>query len=35
MYLMKKDVRTGSNMLRQNIKTIRGWMEETGSIAAR
>ena len=34
-YLMKKDVKTGSNMLRQNLKTIRGWLEEQSSTAAR
>ena len=32
---MKKDVKTGSNMLRQNLKTIRGWLEEQSSTAAR
>ena len=35
VYLMKKDLRTGSSMLRQNLKTIRGWLEEQSSTAAR
>jgi hypothetical protein len=34
VYLMKKDVRSGSNMLRQNLKTMRGWLEEQGTTAA-
>jgi len=28
IYLMKTDVRAGSAMLRQNLKTIRTWMSE-------
>lgn len=35
LFLMKKDVRDGSNMLRQNLKTIRGWMEETSASATK
>ncbi len=35
VYLMKKDLRTGSSMLRQNLKTIRGWLEEQGAAASR
>jgi len=31
---MKKDVRSGSNMLRQNLKTMRGWLEEQSTTAA-
>lgn len=31
--LMKSDVRTSSAMLRQNIKTIRGWMEQQAASA--
>ena len=27
-YILRQDVRTGGKMLKQNIKTIRGWMEE-------
>jgi len=34
VYLMKKDVRSGSNMLRQNLKTMRGWLEEQSTTAA-
>lgn len=34
-YLMKSDVRRGSGLLRQNLKTIRGWLEEEGSLAAK
>lgn len=34
-YLMKSDVRRGSGMLKQNIKTIRGWLEEEGSQASK
>ncbi len=34
-YLMKSDVRRGSGMLKQNLKTIRGWLEEEGSQAAK
>lgn len=34
-YLMKKDLRTGSGMLRQNMKTIRGWLEEQSASASR
>lgn len=30
-YLMKSDVRRGSGMLKQNLKTIRGWLEEEGT----
>jgi len=32
---MKSDVRRGSGLLRQNLKTIRGWLEEEGSQAAK
>ncbi|DBA76736.1 TPA: hypothetical protein ACH3X2_008767 [Trebouxia sp. C0005] len=32
---MKSDVRRGSGLLRQNLKTIRGWLEEEGSVAAK
>ena len=34
-YLMKSDVRRGSGLLKQNIKTIRGWLEEEGSQASK
>lgn len=34
-YLMKSDVRRGSTMFKQNLKTIRGWLEEEGSQATR
>lgn len=34
-YLMKSDVRRGSGMLKQNLKTIRGWLEEEGSQASK
>lgn len=34
-YLMKSDVRRGSGMLKQNLKTIRGWLEEEGSKASK
>ncbi|KAL3142776.1 hypothetical protein ABBQ38_003076 [Trebouxia sp. C0009 RCD-2024] len=34
-YLMKSDVRRGSGMLKQNLKTIRGWLEEEGSKAGK
>ena len=32
---MKSDVRRGSGMLKQNLKTIRGWLEEEGSQASK
>ena len=34
-YLMKSDVRTGSAMLKRNLKTIRTWLEEEGATAAK
>jgi hypothetical protein len=27
-YLLRQDVRTGGKILKDNLKTIRGWMEE-------
>lgn len=34
-YLMKSDVRSGSAMLKRNLKTIRTWLEEEGATAAK
>jgi hypothetical protein len=34
-YLLKSDVRTGSAMLKRNMKTIRTWLEEEGATAAK
>lgn len=35
IYLMKTDVRAGSAMLRQNLKTIRTWMSEEANAIKR
>ena len=34
-YLLKSDVRSGSAMLKRNLKTIRTWLEEEGATAAK
>ena len=34
-YLLKSDVRTGSALLKRNLKTIRTWLEEEGATAAK
>ena len=34
MYLMRTDVRQGASMLRRNMRTIRGWLEEEGGAQA-
>ena len=32
-YMMKTDIRSGSSMLRRNLKQIRSWMETQGDAA--
>ena len=34
-YLLKSDVRSGSALLKRNLKTIRTWLEEEGATAAK